>query len=265
MRYVFVCLFLLNGLIASAQINKISVWVAPFTHDTSGQQFTKYAELCHASVSKFLLTYGRFAVVERGTTRELEAERRLQKSESFIDGKVVEQGRAIGAEYILNGHVSVRTGKLFLTITSLADNTTVEAGECDIKNNILYGEGNLVGMSTSRKVARLLPPMLERWLAKEKFTLVRSLEDDDDETKKVLVAAGTAKGIKKGAKLEVFYTVKETVDDEELERFVSVGELKVDTVENANFSTAKVRDGEKEIKKLLTSGQKLYCRFVTKD
>lgn len=246
---------------ADAQINKYTISVAPFTHDSTGKKFDQYMMECRNAALRFLLVSGRFTVVERDATKELESERKLQKSESFIDGKVVEQGKATGAEYILTGAMHTRSSLLTLVINSVADNSKIEGGECNLKENF-FNAG--VGYSAPQLIKKINSAMLEitgRWLAKDRYTVVKELEGDEDSVDKMLIAAGSTRGIRKGYMVEVFTITTELVDGSEYERDVVLGEMKVDLVENANFSVCKVKDGKKEIKKALIDHQKLYCRL----
>ena len=250
----------------AAQISKYTIWVAPFVHDTSGKKFDQYMLDCRGATLRFLLASGRFSVVDRDASKELETERKLQKSESFIDGKVVEQGRATGAEYILTGKMSAKTGILALAITSVADNSKVEGGDCNLKESFFFGEtSTLTAAQTNKKVNKTMSEMLSRWLAKDRYSVVKELEGDEDSVDKMLIAAGSTRGIKKGVMLEIFYTAMEEVEGTEIERDVIIGEMKVDLVENANFSVAKVKDGKKEIKTALKDHKKLYCRLKLKN
>jgi hypothetical protein len=242
----------------AAQIDKYSISVAPFVHDSSGKKFDSYVVECRNAALRFLLASGRFTVVERDATKELESERKLQKSESFIDGKVVEQGKATGAEYILTGTMNTRTGILSLVISRVADNLKVEGGDCILKEGFF-------GINLVKKINTSMLEITSRWLAKDRYTVVKELDGDDDSTDKLLIAAGTTKGIKKGYTLDVFYVTIEEIDGVPYERDLIIGALKIDLVENGNFSVAKVKDGKKDIKKALLEGKKLICRIKTKD
>ena len=263
-RSVVASLFLVFVFHLSAQTNdKTSLWILPFEHDSTSK-FTEYTVRVRSYVVKALLNQGQFSVVERELHRAVEAEREIQKSESFIEGKVVEQGRAVGAEYLLTGFLEVRTGVLTLKITSTADQKVVESQTCDLRPNLIYGENNVATGPSWKKVNRSVQDMLNRWLSQNKFTLVRVLETKKDRAQKVLIAGGSGKGVHKDASLEIFYIESETVDGEALERFVPVGRAKVEQVENANFSNAKVQEGGDDIVNLLAGGKKLYCRLRIK-
>lgn len=257
-------IFLFLATAVTAQTNeKTSIWILAFEHDSTGK-FDVYTERFRSHVVKAFLKQGQFAVVEREQNKTVEAERELQKSESFIDGKTVEQGRAVGAEYLLTGFLETRTGILTLKITSVADQKVVESQTCELRANLIYGENNVATSPSWKKVNEAVQTMLNRWLAQSKLTLVRVLETKKDKAQKILVAGGSAKGVHKDDTLEVFYIESEVVDGETLERFVPIGKARVEQVENANFSNAKVQDGGEAIVQVLTAGKKLYCRLRVK-
>lgn len=256
--------FLLLAAGATAQTNaKTSIWILAFEHDSTSR-FTEYTERFRSHVVKAFLNQGQFAVVEREQNKLVEAERELQKSESFIDGKIVEQSRAIGAEYLLSGFLETGSGLLTLKITSVADQQVVESQTCELRANLIYGENNVATSSSWKKINEAVQTMLNRWLAQGKLTLVRVLETKKDKAQKILVAGGSAKGIHQDAALEIFYVETEQIDGQALERFVPVGKARVEQVENANFSNAKVQDGGEVIPQLLAAGKKLYCRLRVK-
>lgn len=257
-------LFVLFTSTLSAQINKNSIWVAPFTHDTLGKKYDQYMVDCRGAALRALLASGRFSVVDRDAIKELESERQLQKSESFIDGKVVEQGRAVGAEYILTGKMNGKTGLLSLEITSVETAVKVEGGECNLKEGFISGGTGLPSGYTTSKVRKTMSEILGRWLAKDRYTIVRALEEDEKSVDKVLMAAGSTRGIRKDMVLEVFYTTSEVVDSLEIERDIQVAEMKVEKVENGNFSILKEKKGKKELRLAFNEKRKLYARIKTK-
>lgn len=63
----------------------------------------------------------RFRVVDRSHFDVLAAEDSLQRDEMFLDGFVVEQGRKLGAEFIVAGNLSAATTEPFYTYTTAFD------------------------------------------------------------------------------------------------------------------------------------------------
>ena len=113
-----------------------------------------------------------------------------------------------------------------------------------------------------KHLRKMVYRLSNRWLSGAKITVMRSLEDKGESTQRVLLAGGSAKGLKVGTMLEVFTIEMEDVDGEQMERFAAIGKMKVDRIENANFANAKVRSGEKDVFKHFAANKKLYCRIV---
>jgi len=82
--------------------NKTVVGVLPITG--RGVKDNYLTEITRKVTESFIETH-RFIVVDRTKMNVIEKERNLQKSESFIDGSVVEQGKSLGAEYLVTGNV----------------------------------------------------------------------------------------------------------------------------------------------------------------
>jgi methyl coenzyme M reductase subunit D len=68
--------------------------------------------------------------------------------------------------------------------------------------------------------------------------------------------------MKPGSELNVFSTTQVVVDGQSLPRKVSVGKLRVNSVEDENFSVCDVVDGSAEISKALGTGAKLKCELL---
>ena len=246
-------------LLFSAQIllaqttTKTSIWVAPLESDNpSAMTFSKEAR---SEIVESFVKFGSFSVVDREANQLVKEELELQKSEAFMDGKVVEQGKAIGAEFIAKGYYYAKESKFVLKIVDVSTGNTVETDEYKM---------DFFAANYRKHLRKMVYRLANRWLSGTKITVMRSLEDKGEATQKVLLAGGSGKGLKVGTLLEVFTIELEEVDGESLERFATVGKIKVDRIENANFSNAKVRSGEKEMFKYFAAGKKLYCRIVQK-
>lgn len=263
MKYTFTLLLVFSALLSpvfSQNLAKKSIWVAPFQTDYDTIAKLKLAEI-RGQVIIFLLKNGSISVVERDANSVVERERNLQKSEAFIDGKYVEQGKAVGADYILQSTLQKSDGQLVMKIMDVATGEALASETSNIGANLKWGENNLATSPSWRKIRNATNSLLNKFLAKDKVSVVRILEEKGDEAKLILVAGGTAKGLKEKSKLDIFLVSVEMVDEEKLERFDLIGEGKVDEVENANFSKVKIKDGEKEVKKAILEGKKLYCRL----
>jgi len=234
-----------------AQNSKTSIWVAPLESDKpSAMTFSKEAR---SEIVESFVKFGSFSVVDREATQLVQQELELQKSEAFMDGKVVEQGKAVGAEFIAKGYYHSKEGKFVLKIVDVSTGNTIETDEYKM---------DFFAANYRKHLRKMVYRIANRWLSGAKITVMRSLEDKGESTQRVLLAGGSGKGLKVGTMLEVFIIELEEIDGESLERFAAIGKMKVDRVENANFANAKVRSGEKEIFRHFAANKKLYCRIV---
>ncbi len=248
-KLLFMLLFAATGLYA--QNSKTSVWVAPLESDNPGSM--TFAKEAHGEIVESFVKFGSFSVVDREATQFVQQELELQKSEAFMDGKVVEQGKAIGAEFIAKGYYLSKEGKFILKIVDVSTGNTVETDEYKM---------DFFAANYRKNLRKMVYRLANRWLSGAKITVMRSLEDKGESTQRVLLAGGSGKGLKVGTQLEVFTIEIETVEGEALERFAALGKMKVDRIENTNFANAKLRSGEKEVFKAFAANKKLYCRIV---
>ena len=244
-----------------AQREQVSLWIPPFKYDTTKANFEKFATKYQDEVKKAFLSKKLFLLVERERREELEAELETQKSESFMDGKYVEQGKSIGAEYILFGDLDSE-GFVNLVFVDCATGNKTQSERCDLSGNIKWGDSNVATKASWKKINKTVDIMVDAWLSEYKFSVVRALETKGEEAKLLLIAVGSSKNIQKKDNLEIFHIEKEIKEEEEFERYVEVGKLKITKVENSNFSQAKVEAGQKEIFELLHKKTKLYCRKI---
>jgi len=68
---------------------------------------------------------GRFKVIDRSNDNEISNELNRQKSESYMDGYVVEQGKQIGAEYIVKGSYLPNERELHVNVFEVANSRSL--------------------------------------------------------------------------------------------------------------------------------------------
>lgn len=66
----------------------------------------KYCAQVEGTIASIFTGKTRFTVVDRTKFDQLAQERNLQKQEDFLDGLVVEQGKSLGAQYLIQGNIS---------------------------------------------------------------------------------------------------------------------------------------------------------------
>lgn len=253
MKCLWIPALLLTSLFLSAQTDKTSIWVAAMESDSPDA--LKFAKEARTEIMESFVKFGSFSVVDRDANDLIQKELELQKTEAFMDGKVVEQGKAVGAEFIARSWYQAKEGKFILKIIEVSTGNTVETDEYKM---------DFFAANYRKHLRKMVFRLSNRWLSGSKISVLRSLEDKNDATQRVLLAGGTAKGLKVGTQLELFIVSMEEIDGESMERFEPVGKIKVDRIENANFANARVKSGDKELFKLFASKQKVYCRILQK-
>lgn len=102
---ILLFIFFLTTLLSFAQeaSDNYILGVFPVTTSVSGGE--KYVEKLNAILSVAFLEKKRFTIVDRTKLEQITKERNLQKQEEFLDGFVAEQGKSLGAQYLIQGNI----------------------------------------------------------------------------------------------------------------------------------------------------------------
>ena len=100
----FLLLFSMNSYSQELSDGNYTVGILPVTSETYETQ--SYNPNVHASLSKVFVEKSRFTVVDRAKFDQIAKERNLQKQEDFLNGAVVEQGKSLGAQYLISGNIN---------------------------------------------------------------------------------------------------------------------------------------------------------------
>jgi len=197
-----------------------------------------------------------FIIIDRQNYKLISDEQELQKSETFMDGYVVEQGKQEGADYICRSYYNAKDHILAIRIYD------VKAGK------VLYTEEKKLSSSWWRGVTELdkqLTVMLHS-LSKnafdKSFPVVRVTKEKKGKAKEILVLAGFSQKLKVHYKMEIIHKVEEKVGNISMMRSEKIGEGEVIKIEDENFSTLKVTDGQSQVGKALNAGEQLECRLI---
>ncbi len=231
----------------------------------------------------------RFKVLEREQLKAIEEERQRQKSDSYIDATIAEQGKALGADYMVIGEVQGYdifdsfipamdkdpAGRLVkITLLMNARVIATATGEVVfIHQQQLMQRAEFVEKSPGFKqlLSQIEPDLVDK-LAKryENYAngfLCQALPPDiqilelakTSGKKASNVTIGTTAALRDNTILEVYREEMVEVDGEEIARKISVGELVFEKMEGEKIGHCDVRDGGKEILSLFNSGTKLKC------
>lgn len=199
----------------------------------------------------------RFRLVDRSTLNLVQKERELQKSEQFIDGYVVQQSAAIGADYLLTGDFELGDMMLTVKMYSVAEKKVMALESVKLKkqlsSNFLSVKDPVVAMTV-----QLVDDAFPRQIS------VVEITQGKKEAKSLLIAGGSKANLQKGVELDIKVREKREVDGVAQEYFRTVGKGEVEKVEDQNFSILEVKKGGADIKALLDAGTKLFCTIIKK-
>jgi len=226
----------------------------------------------------------RFDIVDRTSFSDIKAEKELQKTEDFMDGKVVDQSSFQGAEELITGTVNNITytkhvtdkgavsysAKIFFTLKVIDVATGKVLASEMIKSKQSFGGSLLMasfgGSSTTEQAFNNalngMQKSIDKFVSKY-FPITTNIIEITDasggKAKKVLLNTGTINGSKKGQQFYVYEIKKLKVGDKEIERKVKLGRLKISEVQGEEISEAKVYKGGKEIFEKFKANANLEC------
>jgi curli biogenesis system outer membrane secretion channel CsgG len=259
---------------SNSQTDKISVGILPFSYVSSSASYENVISIQESVTNSFVKTK-RFAIVDRSKMDSLKKEKELQKGEDFMDGSVIEQGKSIGAQFLISGHVvsaqaeemRADDGKGNVEITYKAKLVIslkvidIESGQVTNSETIEPKAGSsimgMIGMGASSPqaaIAKSMKSIQEKIDAfvKNNFPVVFAVveiqeKDSKGAATKILIAGGSDFGLTKGTKLKIIEVVEMNVAGKKIKRKKEVGEIKIVKVEDENFSICEVRSGGADV------------------
>jgi hypothetical protein len=200
----------------------------------------------------FLANNKKFITVDRQNLSLINAEKELQKSENFIDGYIVSQGKSEGVDYILKPIYFKEKEMLTLRMYDISGNSI----KCFVENklDVNFFQVKNLEAQTQYMMHELLLNCFD-----VKYSIVRPA---DDKEKKYLVAIGKRQLAVEGDKVSIFEMVEEEIDGEKIVRRNELGRGVIDKVQDDNFSLLSFRTNEKIVREALKSGKKLYVTII---
>lgn len=137
--------FLLLFTSQAQDAEKTTIAVLPFVNGSGTN--TSYASVVQDYVTKEIIKGQRFDILDRSKFKKVLEELNIQKSEEFINSKIVEQGKLSGAQYIVTGVLThLGTNKSSNTIVDTKGRpTTTETWNAEIKFSF-----QVIDVATSR-------------------------------------------------------------------------------------------------------------------
>jgi curli biogenesis system outer membrane secretion channel CsgG len=282
------------SLVCLAQSNedKKIVAITPFSSAQTISSKAYSSSATEVVVSAFVNS-NRFTVVDRTSFDALMTEENLQKGESFIDGIVVEQGKKLGAQYIVTGNltnasaepvyttvadkqiIDKQTGKVTTTtrqeLSGYRAQVAFSIKILDVETGKILGSGVISnrsgnmwifqnvygseGEAISMAIKNSQKEVL-KFIDKQfpvQMTILEISESTKTKAKKVVVTAGRNAGLSEKQDLKVYEVTQVTINGQVIERNKPIAEIRIISVDDDNFSTCVVRDGGEAIKEAITN------------
>lgn len=286
--YILICgLFLLH--FSTIAQRKTIIGVVAFTNsDESGNsemrsnhadhsQQDKYTAIIQEAVENTFVNTKRFTLVERDKMDQINAEKKLEKGDAYIDNSVIQQSAALGAQYLVLGSISkanegmdpryaAAMGYSNSPHAEIAFNlrvVDVATGEVVASNTFNATEK---GKTAFDKALDVIRPDVEDFIRKN-FKLILTLaqvekKDSSGAATKVLIAGGSSLGMKVSTSFKVYEVSEIEVDGKKIERKLPLGKVTVTDIPDENFSECIVNEGGAAIASKLASGSKIKCEMI---
>ena len=249
-------LILISGLDIYAQNTAIMVSDVK----VSQSDFQSTALLIKEHMEQSLLEHDFITVVDRDVTYLTERERRVQKSESFMDGKYVDQDKAVGADWIFEIIFNDAQKELTLQILDVETNEKFYADSYKINRFLLTDlsveRPRYFGRYIEEKVAEIMKKLDIG--SNVNIQLYEIGESKGDKAIEVVLFCKDGCNLKRNMKLKVY---EETQSDAKslYKKKIEIGEVIVKHVESDKVFIAKVKGGKKDILKSFKKGNKIIC------
>lgn len=284
---------------------KITVAFIPMSYDEDMVSKME-AKIIQETIINGFVAAKRFTVVDRSNLESIENEKKLQRTESFMDSKEsIKQGISKGASYMIQGNIigikhidkkskwsstvtiqvkvlDVSTGEILTTesinsepipendatkdiFKAYYSKDEIKANE-NLKNQMMELKDNsdasfkvaLDRLSENVKLflSKSFPMHIEiaEWIGKGGKTSVSPAMASayKGSLKDFVMASGANAGVSKGQILDIVTVSSVTIGDKTVDRQKKIGSAFVVRVDDGNFSSATIIDGEKSIKKAIS-------------
>lgn len=267
---LFSSLFILFFGVMAQGDGKLIVGVTPFTA-SSNPTAEKYASNVTERVLDILNNSNRFTVID--LTSEAARKAVIEKSqENYKADNWIDANKAMNAEYTLAADIGTLK---FIHLTSSQPNgykvsigftmkiIQTESGKIIATHTFQSAESkiSITPEGALLEAMTTIQDELKSYFEDNfpfKTLLAKAQEEKKDETKSVLILAGTPLRLKKGAEFSVY------IIDKSLAKPLSVeiGRIKFDSDIDENYSLCKVTNGGDKIHASIAKSDKIYCKLL---
>lgn len=260
---------------------KKTIALLPFKSHPS---HTLQAEAIYTQVKQAFITANRFEIVDRSNYSKINSEKELQKTEAFMNSDAIAQDNAKGAQQLVTGKLisfstqKVQTEKSYyykcnlsfsLEVIDVETGQVVHSRTISPKDSFMGSvlKNSIGGNSTPQKAFGNSLIRLQKYIDKfiiEYFPIETQIieiqEIKNDKAKSILVNVGSQSGTEKKDKFIVYEITYLEVGGEKMKRETKIGEFKIDIVEGAQLSIAKISKGGDIILSKFKSNAQLICK-----
>jgi len=218
----------------------------------------------------------RFQIVTRQILAAIETERERSKDAVNLNDLAIQQGIAVGANYILKGKVTRydrntrQSNPRPSTNRQPAPPKIYTSTLVHFSLQIVEVKTGVIKATTSYKGSlNKIDHFVKNFIRKEfpfRLTILEILKEKEERKKtSVLLDAGFKQGLYNSVMLNVYEIVPETFEGRTVNREVQIGKMIVKAVDfSGNFSQCVIKKGRKTIIKKLDEGKILICKVPKK-
>lgn len=218
---------------------------------SSNQRVIGKTDVISAYVVNFFTTHKKFLVVDRNSISYIQKERELQKSEEFIDGYMVEQGKIEGADILFR--ITYIEDEKILSFQIY----NVETGQSICGKDQEVRTGRFGSRELDVTVRNMLYEVLYDCF-NQKFSFVRAVTEKGKSVQSALIAIGRSSQAKERDLVEFYQLVTEVVDGEEYIRRHVLAKGEITSVQDDHFSNVKISEGHVELYRQKEMQTKIY-------
>lgn len=202
----------------------------------------------------------KFQLVERENFSEVLSEQERQKNEGFIDGETVEQGKLVGAQYLIRLNYEEEAATLGMRMLNVESGEILCTQTYELKELMQEYELTTGFWSGLTSDLETCSAQLSSKGSEAVFQIVEELKVKSS-IPVILVYGDDTRSVKRGERLVIYHNVQKKLGNKTVDYPEEVGEITVREVENGNFFNAIVIEGSEQLKSLLADKIEIYAKL----
>ena len=230
-----------------------------YIKSTTGVPFNETATRVKGCLDYFLPKYfvgiENFSVVDRKNYDIIQEEKNKQKSEDFIDGYIVEQGKNQGADFVIYPLYKEQEKVVQMKMLDVKLEKIVYLDTWKIDIGLLTGNG---------KIESQLKVKMSDFVFHSfgyGIPVVKILEEKSGKAELVLIKGGQKNLLNNEDKLDICIYEEIKVENAIIYKKKNIGKGELKNVNAGDFSEVEIDSGKKEIFEYLNKGKKVYVYY----